>query len=204
VIPFVAKRSRRSSADARLLAVGSDHPAGGAGTIGFVTERSSGRGAPSSSSWANAEASSDRPPVRSGRALPQKALALRDRACRTAGSQELIVRRRRRERLLSRESASEQSDRRPEKSSADPSATRAIGGRSGCRLWHQQEQRRAGPADGRSLTKGTAVDIGSGLRRLVLSEIAPYAIASERPPMSGAPSAGARRAGVPHWSRRRA
>ena len=34
----------------------SDHPASGPGTIGFVTERSSGGGAPGSSSWANARA----------------------------------------------------------------------------------------------------------------------------------------------------
>jgi hypothetical protein len=41
---------------ARLLAVESDHPDGRARVIAFVTERSSGSGAPGFSSWAIAEA----------------------------------------------------------------------------------------------------------------------------------------------------
>jgi hypothetical protein len=48
---------------ARALAVGSDHPARGAGTIGFVSERSSGGGAPGSPSWAIAERRSATPAI---------------------------------------------------------------------------------------------------------------------------------------------
>jgi hypothetical protein len=48
---------------ARMLAVGSDHPARRAGTIGFVTERSSGGGAPGSPSWAIARAAAVGPIV---------------------------------------------------------------------------------------------------------------------------------------------
>ena len=48
----------------RMLAVETDHPARGAGTIGFITERSSGGGAPGASSWAKALARSGTPESR--------------------------------------------------------------------------------------------------------------------------------------------
>ena len=51
----------RASGPADIVPVGSDHPARGAGTIGFVTERSSGGDAPGSSSWAKAQARPGRP-----------------------------------------------------------------------------------------------------------------------------------------------
>jgi len=50
---------------ARSLTVGSDHPARGSWTIGFVMERSSGGGPPGSCSWANAQAAISAPTSRS-------------------------------------------------------------------------------------------------------------------------------------------